>query len=507
MSAWTRRTVDTSDEQILAMGMVVSDIFLSKMQDLFNPNFFINDSLKTICLWCMSYYKEYQKAPKDYIQDIYNERKFGIDKADAKLIEEFLTILNKRFVDFEGPVNDDYFLSRSKKYFTKQNLKVRAERVRNFLELDKIDEAEAEMSDYKEFSVAASPAISPFDKELMRRILNKEDRSLFQYPGALGQIIGPIERGCLYGVLGLFKRGKSYFLVNTMTLAASFRRNALLVSLEMESIRIAERIIRNIGTFTKPKDQFFPCFDCEKNQKGSCNKSQRVNEESLLINGKKPKFDPSMTYKPCTVCRIIDPREFEVATWFEKIDYPDLSIKGMNKATGAFTNMFGDNIRMLTYPKYSATIRDIERDIRLLEEKEMFICDIIGIDQPSNLKPEDPREKRVQQIDQIWMRLSQMASERQCAVFAPSQGTRGAIYKANTDQTDIAEWIGILGHVDGMITLNQTKMEKIEKLMRVGMLVGRHDDYAESQNALLLTNFGAGQFWAGSILVSCNDDD
>ena len=379
MSAWQRRTVDAADEQILAMGMVTSDVFLSKMQDLFNPVFFINDSLRTICLWCMSYYEEYQRAPKDHIQDIFNERKFGIDKADAKLIEEFLVILNKRFVDFEGPVNDDYFLSRSKKYFTKQNLKVRAERVRNFLELDKVDEAEAEMSDYKEFSIATSPAISPFDKELMRRILNKEDRSLFHYPGALGEIIGPIERGCLYGVLGLFKRGKTFFVMNTLTLAASFRRNSLIVSLEMESVRIAERIIRNVGTFTKPKDQLFPCFDCVKNQKGTCNKSQRTNEHLLLVNGKKPRFDLSMVYKPCTVCRHIDPKEFEVATWFEKIDYPDLSTKGMNKAAGAFTTMFGDNIRMLTYPKYTANIRDIERDIRLLEEKEMFIPDVICV--------------------------------------------------------------------------------------------------------------------------------
>lgn len=129
------------------------------------------------------------------------------------------------------------------------------------------------------------------------------------------------------------------------------------------------------------------------------------------------------------------------------------------------------------------------------------------IDQPSNLKPEDPREVRRIQLDETWMRLSQMASERQCAVFAPSQGTRGAIYKANTDQTDVAEWIGILGHVDAFITLNQTRTEKAEKVMRVGMLVGRHDDYSESQNALLLTNFGAGQFWAGSILVNADSDE
>ena len=208
MVTWVRHNVDSVDEQVLAIGMITSDVFLAKMQDLFDPDFFINDSLKTICLWCMFYYEQYEQAPKQHIQDVFEEKRFALDKANAQLIEEFLILLNKRYVDFEEPVNDDYFINRAKKYFTKRNLKVRSQKMQLLLELDKVDEAEEEIEKYKKFSVISSPAVNPLSDEMLRQILRKKEEPFFNYPGALGEMIGPIERGYLVGILGVFKRGK-----------------------------------------------------------------------------------------------------------------------------------------------------------------------------------------------------------------------------------------------------------------------------------------------------------
>ena len=77
---WVRKSVDSVDEQMLAMGCIVSDVFLSKMIDLFDPEFFINSSLKTICNWCITYYKEFEQAPKNHIQDIFEERRLESTK-------------------------------------------------------------------------------------------------------------------------------------------------------------------------------------------------------------------------------------------------------------------------------------------------------------------------------------------------------------------------------------------------------------------------------------------
>ena len=214
-----------------------------------------------------------------------------------------------------------------------------------------------------------------------------------------------------------------------------------------------------------------------------------------------------MNYKICTYCRDNEPKEFVADTWFELLDYPDMSFGEATKSNRSFEMMYGDNIRLVTYARFTANIKDIERDLYLLEEKEMFIPDMIIIDHAGILKPENSREERRIQIDTTWKRLAQLASERNCIVLTATQGTRAAIRKRNTDSTDIGEWIGILGHVDIMLTLNQTPDEKESKVLRVGVLAHRHEDFNENQNALVLTNFGAAQSFADSIIVYVNYDD
>lgn len=507
---WIRKTQESVDEQMVAIGMIVSDVLLAKMQNIFNPDFFINDSLRTICLWCMKYYKKYEIAPKQHIQDIYDEHKFVIDKAKAELINEFLGMLSKRFIDFEEPVNDDYFINRTLKYFTKRALIVQNQKTSMLLELDKVDEAEEEIVKYKKFCVDISPAENPLQEEVLRKVFAVKDIPLFQFPGALGEMIGPIERGFLVGILGIFKRGKSTFMLNVATLAASCKLKVVIVSLEMQSTKVAEKLLRNIGTFTKEKDKLFPCFDCYKNQTGECNREERASEVSLLREGQKPlerEFDSVIGYVPCVYCKENNPREFIVETWFERIEYPDITFQGALKSAKSFEMMYGDNIRLITYPRFTANIKDIERDLFLLEEKEMFIPDLIIIDYAGILKPEDSHEERRNQIDTTWKRLAQLASERNCAVFTATQGTRAAIKKKNIDSTDVAEWIGIIGHVDIMLTLNQTASEKENKVLRLGVIAHRHEDYNENQNVLMLTNFGAAQAFSDSYLIRVNDND
>ncbi len=509
MVTWVRKTAESNDENHLITGLIVSDVFIAKMQDLYKPEFIVNDSLKTIGMWCMNYYKQFGQAPKQHIQDIFEEKRFGLDKANAELIKEFLILLNNQYLDFEGPINDDYFLSRAKKYFTLQNLKVRASRTLQMIDIGKIEDAEAEISEYKQFNIAASRAISPSDPDLIRRIMEKKETAFFKYPGPLGELLGPIERGYLVGILGIFKRGKTAFMINTATLAAFSRLKVVYATLEMQDIGVAERMIRNIGTFTKEKDRLFPCFDCYKNQTGTCNLNVRTNSVVLFHKGNpKPKYYNAPTgYLPCDYCRLTDVKEYHLSTWFEKLDYPDISQVGMTNKMKSFEKMCGDNIRMLTYARFTANIRDIEHDLSLLEEKEMFIPDMILIDYAGIIKPEDSREDRIHQIDTTWKRLAQLASERNCIVITATQGTRGAIKKRNTDSTDVAEWIGILGHVDLMVTLNQTPEEKESKVLRIGVIASRHEDYNEYKNAVLLTNFGAAQAFADSFIVNVNDDE
>jgi len=91
-----------------------------------------------------------------------------------------------------------------------------------------------------------------------------------------------------------------------------------------------------------------------------------------------------------------------------------------------------------------------------------------------------------------------LAAERHCIVFTASQGTRGAIYKSDMSQDDLAEWIGKLGHVDIFLGLNQSPKEKKAKVIRVNALVHRHKEVDENASALLLQQLEVGQFFLDS---------
>jgi hypothetical protein len=100
---------------------------------------------------------------------------------------------------------------------------------------------------------------------------------------------------------------------------------------------------------------------------------------------------------------------------------------------------------------------------------------------------------RVWSMDDVWKELGGMASERHCLVASASQGTRGSLYKPRLTQDDLAEWIGILGHVDILFALNQTVEEKKNSVMRIGLLAHRHKKFDESEDCLVLQQLDVGQ--------------
>jgi hypothetical protein len=62
------------------------------------------------------------------------------------------------------------------------------------------------------------------------------------------------------------------------------------------------------------------------------------------------------------------------------------------------------------------------------------------------------------------------------------------------EQQDLAMWIGKLGHVDAMFSLNQTNEDKRNGIMRLGTLVKRFDEFDSQKTCQLIQNLKFGQF-------------
>jgi replicative DNA helicase len=185
-----------------------------------------------------------------------------------------------------------------------------------------------------------------------------------------------------------------------------------------------------------------------------------------------------------------------MAYWFEsKGDNEKVFEKRpVVREVGRYKTMYGSNrFRVKAYPRFSANVGDLERDLDMLYRDDSFAPDVIVVDYADILKPEDSRQIGRDRLDETWKSLARMAGQRHCLVITASQSNRGSIYKKRVEQDDTAEDIRKLAHVDVMLSLNQTKEEKLNGIMRIGILAHRHRDFNEDFVCYVLQNLETGQ--------------
>lgn len=503
-----RREVDTSLEQKIVMGMIVSTKFLKEVYPSIQLQYIRSNFAKTIAGWVIDYYEEYEEAPSSHIQDIFDFHSPNLDKSEREMIEKLLLQLSQKYEAGEEVFNFDYLANRSRELFTKRELEIRSNNIQILLEQGKIKEAESEITKYKGVAKVVSDWVNPKEEIHMKEALSDIERTFFRFPGNLGRFIGNLEPGYFVAAAGAFKKGKTWFLQEIAIIGALSNLNAVMFNLEMPTRKLNERVYKRIsgsGTedFTKG---LFPCFDCLSHQEGSCEKEERIDNISLRSSsGRKPSFRPGMDYQPCTWCRGVmhHQADYRPATWFEEIDKPPFDFQEVNKAMKTFP----DRIRIKNYPRFSANVSDLTRDLDLLEYVEGFVPHIIIIDYADILKPEDSRVTGVEQLDQTWKTIARLGAERNALIVTVTQVTREALEKAHLKSSHTAGWIGKLAHVDLMITLNQTDLEKLEGLMRVGIIAHRHEEFDPNTYCWILQNIRFGQIHLDSQIVHARKEE
>ncbi len=490
-----RRVVDNTIEDKILTGMVISSRFCRDIRKSYRKEYLLTPHSQIIAKWCLDYYQKYKEAPVKKIQDIYHIEKQNLKEADGEIISAFLSRLSNQ-IEQEESFNEEYILDKTREYFKKRSLKITIDNVSALLEINKTNEAEKELQKYREIAKENSGWIDPFlDQEIKKYFQDERDRSheLFQMPGAIGEMIGPFERGWLFSIFAPVKRGKSFWLQEIAIQSILERYKTLFISLEMGAHRVKRRIYKRLTALGEEKRKYiYPCFDCLKNQDDTCNKQQRTNRIQLLDDeGKKPEYDEDMKYQICTECR--GTKDFYVANWFTPMLRGKMKFSAISKQVGGIGNMIGNNFRFQAYPAFSANLSQIRTDIEELEYTQDFIPDVIAIDYPDILAPEDSRIIGRERIDETWKTLKNMAETRHCLVAVASQTNRGSFDKKNVVQTDAAEDIRKFAHVDAAIALNQLPGEKREGVTRVALIAERDGDFDQYKNCIVLQQLELGQ--------------
>lgn len=505
-------------ERLIITGMIVNTSYLQRISKIYDKGYLQIDYARRIAEWCLEHLRNYGVAPQEHIEDIFNSRRRELDGQDS-FAAEFLRQLSKAHENRDS-FNSEYLYEKTRKYFHKRALLLLSERV-EILALDgKISEAQEVLKNFRTVTTDISPWINPLDEGFISEAFSKLDANrLFQFPGRIGDLIGPLERGWLVGWLGPMKRGKTFWLFECGIRAAMQRLNTVIISLEMNAITNAMRIYRRMSSLPDtPGDYLIPIFDCLNNQDGTCGMPERArfNDTPLFDRDEKtkPKFSPSMDYRVCTYCRgnpRFTPAEnpYIPDTWYKIATIErSLDIEEVRRCGKQFPMTFGGSrIRFRAYPAYSASISDLEGDLEILEFTEGFIPDVIVIDYADILIPPDRRLIERSALDSIWKGLKGLAEKRNCLVITASQSNRGAIQKHDIEQTDVAEDVRKIAHVDCMFGLNQKRSERSEMIMRVNVLAHRHRPFSDYRQALVLNQLDLGLPCIDSEIITRKMDD
>ena len=496
-----RISVESPIEGQITSLLVASTDFISKIQPVINLDYIESPHLRKICSWCIEYYTTYRKAPSDVIRTFYDLKLKEMSEAESDIIKTILIQITG--LDSEKETNEAYIYDQALKYFNERDLSIRLDRATKLKEVGRTNDAWDVLNEKTNLSLAVSKWETVLTLKDVVGAYSDLNDSLFSMPGALGELIGGFKRGWLVGILGGFKRGKTNYMISMAVQAMMHRLKVAFVSLEMPAFAIKDRIYRNISGLGDESSYLYPIFDCMLNQLGTCSSPSRPKNPVVRRSATDlPIYNASLNYTPCTLCRKTDDA-YEPAVWYEPIQSPILSVSNLKDKVQSFRLMYGNNIRVISRPRFSASIDDVRRDLDVLEHQHKFIPDVIiddyaDIHKPgSSMSSKEPRHI----IDDAWKNLAGLAAERQAVVITGSQGNRGSLKKALQEEEDMAEWIGKLGHVDVFIALNQLPAEKRQGYIRFNILAHRYRKFFPDQEVMVLQQLDTGQPYLDSEFV------
>lgn len=494
------RKVDSTIEKRIIMGMIVSDRYLREVYDLINLDYIRSDYIRTVAEWCLGFFDNYEKSPFHDIQTIFTDYKEAgkIKSEEAEIIEILLKETSQKYSNQK--VNDDYLLDQTILYFKKRELEITNSNIKILLDQNKIEEAENEILTFHKVSRVSSQWKNPFEERNVERSF-EERKPLVVLPGNLGRYVGPLERGWFVGLAGGFKRGKTWVMQKIALSAMLVFLKVAIISLEMQDFQMHTRIYKELISAVDPDitKVTFPVFDCFWNQCGTCQKSERENRISLTESEDTlvPRFDPTnqvhIRYRPCTVCMHEVPEDYNMATWFEVHKRPPFDVYEAQEQMRFYRRMYNHNLRTLSFGRFEANVSDIKRSLEILRVTEDFIPDVLLIDYVDILRPERESLVGVQKEDESWMALAMLASTEHCLLVTPTQITKDGLESNSISTQHMARWVGKLGHVDQMLTVNQKPDEKAKGYSRIGQIAHRHRDFDEFTQCYMLQNLSAGQ--------------
>ena len=512
----TKVSEDTRLEETILMGMIVSSEFLADIRPVVDHVFFTSSYTQELCNWTLDYFDNHQKAPFTMIESIFESKKDSLDREDVSVIAGLLQRINKLYTNLEDP-NPEFFSKLAVPFFEKRDLQIRLDKANGFLSQGNLEEAKNALEEKRTVQIEEFEPVSPTQDSLVNAAIFSEASGCLILPGAVGEMIGPLEKKWFVAVQAPMKRGKTQILQEMAILSAFQRKRVWFVTMEMNKKNMGHRFVKRVTGCSEagPGRYVVPTFDCRLNQDGSCLSKNRCNQITLIgEDGSYPDYtDPDviagLAYKPCTYCRDLgDKRIWEQSLWYSAVTKGDYKSRSMMKRIAAFEEMYGEPyIKFVNYPKFSKSITEIMDAYRRYRDRTGWVADVFVVDYLEITAPEKHYAQSRDTIDSNWKTAAGLFDQENVLGISPAQGSRASIKKALMEEDDTSEDIRKLAHIDVCISMNQTRLEKRKKCYRLGLLAHRHRNFDVNTNALVLWQLQLGQIMMDSTTVFIQEEE
>jgi hypothetical protein len=271
-------------ERKIIIGLITNTEYLQELEGYWNPDYMESSTARTISEWCWEYYRKYKKAPMRDIEGIYIKKlKRGLDKDLADEIEtEILPELSSEYERTDFAIT--FLLDETQAYFIERQIKLHDEAIQYYIEKGDIVQARKEIDSFEIKEKAQQEGTDLSDESVLEKLDKAFDLSyqnVLRFPGALGEFWNDeLRRGAFVALMGMAKRGKTYWLLEFMMRA--YRQKKKVVFFQAGDMTESEQLLR-ISTYlakksTRERDiglQYVPMQDCIKNQLDMCDRSIR----------------------------------------------------------------------------------------------------------------------------------------------------------------------------------------------------------------------------------------
>lgn len=470
MPRFERVVPEDSEESNIVLGMIISSEFIKSIQKVYKPEFFTQFYTRIVSKWCMEYYQKYEKAPFTDIKSIFESEKIRIPDLDKiETISIFLERISDKYIEENQKYNVEYYTDKAVEFFKNASLLSLEEKIQGCRLRGDYTGAEAIVSGYQRVEKNIHAGIDIFediDATIEALSSRNEGDTLFHYPGALGELLGPIRREDFFVWAGPGSRGKSWWLMETALISVLNGLNTILFSFELPEKDYLIRLAQRLTGCLEPKDNEYD-----------------PDSEEIEI----PYFDHN--YKSN---HLIHHRK-EIRDRIKSEE----TIRKLRAAKKIIKNK---KFKIIYAPEKTVTMSQLNADIDNLIHYEGFLPDIILTDFAEALAPEDRREEKRNQVDDIYSAHRALAQKIKAAVFTGSH-TKVHTLEKDIKKSDLSEDYRKFNHMTKGAGLNQTDEEAEQGIMRINPLKNTRGKKKNIYEAVVLQCLDIGQVILDSRII------